>query len=146
MSPPLEFTVLGRPQSQGSKTRTPNGGFREDNAELRPWRQAVAAAALQAMNGHELYTGPLSLVARFTLRRPAAHYGTGRNAGRLKPSAPSYVRTKPDADKLIRAVADALTGIAYRDDSQLVALHAVKMYGAPERAELILQELREGAA
>jgi crossover junction endodeoxyribonuclease RusA len=41
----------------------------------------------------------------------------------------------PDIDKVCRAVLDALTGILYRDDAQVVALSAVKTYadgyGAP---------------
>jgi crossover junction endodeoxyribonuclease RusA len=35
----------------------------------------------------------------------------------------------PDLDKLVRAVLDGLTAIAYRDDGQVVRLTAAKQYG-----------------
>ena len=131
----LELTVVGTPVPQGSKTFVPTaagGRAKESNEKaLKPWRASVAAAALDAMGELEPLVGPLELRAIFVFPRPKAHFGTGRNAGRLKPSAPSIVSTKPDLDKLVRAVGDALTGIVYRDDSQLAIVHAEKHYGTP---------------
>ena len=51
----------------------------------------------------------------------------------------------PDLDKLVRAVGDALTRLAWRDDSQIVAWHAYKHYATPEHpvgARITIQELR----
>ena len=62
-----------------------------------PMRASLAANAVNIV---------LDLLFRFP--RPRSHFGTGRNAGQLKPSAPFYVRTRPDLDKLARAVGDAL--------------------------------------
>ena len=93
------------------------------------------------MNGKQVKTGPLELRVTFVFTRPKGHYGSGRNEGRLKPSAPLYVRTRPDVDKLVRAVADAITGIVCRDDSQLVIVHAEKHYGEPACAHLVVDEL-----
>ena len=39
-----------------------------------------------------------------------------------------YPEVKPDADKLLRCTLDALTGIAYRDDAQVIAPHPTKLY------------------
>jgi crossover junction endodeoxyribonuclease RusA len=141
----VEFTVLGEPIPQGSKTVIQQRGRRprmiEDNPLTGPWRQAVAAAALDAMNGRELLTGPLRLRALFVFPRPAGHFGTGRNEGRLKASAPLYVRKRPDVDKLLRAVGDALAGVVFRDDAQLVIVQAEKHFGDPPCAHLVLEEL-----
>ena len=38
---------------------------------------------------------------------------------------------RPDLDKLCRACLDSLTGIVWRDDTQVVHLEASKDYGAP---------------
>jgi Holliday junction resolvase RusA-like endonuclease len=46
----------------------------------------------------------------------------------LKYDAPSFVTRRPDLDKLIRSVLDAITGVLIQDDSQIVGLHAVKKY------------------
>ncbi len=144
MSRRVEFVVFGNPEPQGSKTvaRAKGRSFmRDDNRALEPWRQAVTAAALKAVKGAEPMLGPLELYATFVLPRPRSHYGSGRNAGKLKPSAPLYVPTRPDADKLVRAVGDAITGVICRDDSQLVVVHAEKHYGEPPHAHVVVTEL-----
>ena len=141
----VAFTVLGEPQPQGSKTVVQQRGRRprviEDNPDTRPWRERVERAALEAMAGRPPLEGPLELQATFVFSRPAGHFGSGRNAGRLKPSSPLYVRTRPDADKLLRAIGDAITTIVCRDDAQLVIVHAEKHYGAPAAAHLRVAEL-----
>ena len=42
----------------------------------------------------------------------------------------------PDLDKLIRAVLDGLTAIAYVDDGQVVSIVAEKAYGARIGADI----------
>lgn len=39
---------------------------------------------------------------------------------------------KPDADNIAKVVCDALNGIAYRDDTQIVRLHIMKEYTTEE--------------
>jgi crossover junction endodeoxyribonuclease RusA len=124
------FIVAGVPAPQGSKTRT-KWGVREDNPATRPWRTAVTWEATAAMQGRDPLTGPVLLHVTFHFPRPRSHYGTGRNADRLKESSPSFHATKPDADKLLRAIGDAITGVVVRDDCQLAQVVAVKRYGVP---------------
>lgn len=124
------FTVAGVPAPQGSKTRT-KWGVREDNPATKPWRAAVAWEATAAMQGLALFTGPVLLAVTFRFPRPKSHYRTGKNAADLKPSAPMFHATKPDTDKLLRAIGDAITGIVVRDDSQIVQVVAAKLYGTP---------------
>ena len=138
--PVLAFDVLGEPVPQGSKVRS-GPGLRDANAKsLTPWRfqvGAAAEAAIAELSTAEGYTptelplllGPVLVRLVFTVRRPKGHFGTGRNARRLKPTAPWYAASRPDLDKLARAVLDALTGIAWRDDGQVSVLIASKVYG-----------------
>jgi Holliday junction resolvase RusA-like endonuclease len=139
----VSFVVDGISAPQGSKTRT-RWGMREDNPNTAPWRNAVATAARAAMaGGHPLLIGPLELSGRFYFPRPKSHYRTGRFANELKPNAPVFVQTKPDLDKLVRAIGDACKGIVYRDDSEIARLGAVeKLYGPP-RAEITLRTISE---
>jgi len=76
------------------------------------------------------------------LKRPKGHYRTGRNSHLLRDSAPLYPAGVPDLDKLCRAVLDGLTmGGAWKDDSQVINLHAVKKYGVPGcRIEIYAKE------
>ena len=62
----------------------------------------------------------------FMFARPKSHYGTGANAREIKRSAPAYKSTRPDLDKLVRAVLDSLTGIVFVEDSQVAGLSAWK--------------------
>jgi crossover junction endodeoxyribonuclease RusA len=43
-----------------------------------------------------------------------------------------YPAKKPDVDKLLRAVCDALSGIAFIDDAQIVAIGGTKRWLDPE--------------
>lgn len=139
--PVLALDVHDDPVAQGSKIagKSKSGAafVRESNAHaLHAWRALVRARACAELGRQGggaplplVPEGPVSLRVTFTLRRPKSHWGTGRNAGQLKASAPKYHDHQPDADKLARAVLDALTGVAYRDDGQVAALSVVKLWG-----------------
>ena len=131
--PQVEFQVAGLPIGQGSKTYvpTPAGPRSKESNEkkLRPWRNDVADAAQRAMGDRAPFHQPISLRATFVFPRPQSHYGSGRNAGSVKPSAPGWKTSTPDLDKLVRAVGDALSGICFRDDAQIVDLAVTKIYG-----------------
>lgn len=117
--------------AQGSKKVIRGHLIEMADARLRSWRQDVASAASEAMDNERPWQGPVMVVLNFFLPRPKAHYGTGRNAETLKPSAPAYPSTHPDIDKLTRSVLDALTGIVFHDDRQVVMLQVGKFYGQP---------------
>lgn len=140
---PVTFTVRGTPFPQGSKKAMPIyrkvGGKRvftgrvamvDDNKQgLAAWRTPVTLRCRQAMSRRAPLDGPVRVDIVFYLKRPAGHYGTGRNAGILKPSAPLFPSVKPDLDKLERATMDALTaGGAFTDDARVVALSSTKVY------------------
>jgi len=130
----FSFVVYGQPATQGSKIEhlirrkggevvmrngRPLTALREDNPRLPQWRQEVAQAARRAYSG-PLIIGPVRLSLVFYRPRPGGHFGEGKNAGKLKPSAPEHPIKRPDLLKLARAVEDALTGVIWRDDSQVV--------------------------
>ena len=142
----VSFTVFGRPQPAGSKRALPHPKsgrplIVDDAKGSRPWKQQVAATALEHRSGDTLLMGALALHLAFFVARPKGHYGTGRNAGVVKPSAPVFPTTKPDATKLVRCVEDALTGVLWRDDAQVVRQVVDKLYGDPERVEIRIVEM-----
>lgn len=135
----ISFVVAGAPVPQGSKTKTRWGGIREDNPRTKPWRDAVASDAMAALNGGDLLLGPVFVDVSLVIARPQSHFGTGRNAGVLKPSAPYWCTTRPDADKVARAIGDALAGVLYRNDGQVAVWAIRKYYGEPTRAEITVR-------
>jgi crossover junction endodeoxyribonuclease RusA len=123
-------TVAGIPAPQGSKRHVGNGILVESSKKVGPWREAVAAAVLAKTGGRVLFpSGPVAVAVVFYLPRPRSHYGTGRNAGVLKVSAPRYPFGQPDVDKLLRSTLDGLTAArVFGDDAQVAKAHAVKVY------------------
>lgn len=148
----IAFTVLGRPQPAGSKKAFQHKATGrivviDDAKKSRPWKQQVGDTALaHRPTGGELLAGPLALELVFYVARPKSHYGKGRNAGVVKPSASAFPTVKPDTTKLVRAVEDALTGVLWRDDAQVVDQVARKRYGTPERVEVLIVELEAVSA
>ena len=125
--PVITFDVLGKPITQGStRAFVANGRAvvtHDKRGPLMDWRNAIANAA-QKCGGEKAERGTAVQVrAWFRLERPK--------------SAPKRVvrpTTKPDIDKLGRSLLDALTGILWADDSQVVSLQVIKRFAEPKEA------------
>lgn len=160
----LSFTVLGKPATKGSTQSyaikrgdgslvyRENGNVAVATHDANPnggaWAQAVGYAALRARAaaGAELLrNAPFAIDVAFYETRGKGHYGTGRNAGRLLPSAPMFPAKRPDVDKQLRAILDPLTGVIWADDGQVVMCRGVKLYGDPARAEIRVWSLLSAA-
>jgi crossover junction endodeoxyribonuclease RusA len=110
--------------------------MRDANGDtLAPWRDNVRAAAVVQVAASPDRRGfgaaPVVVRAKFTFARPKAHFGTGRNAAVVKPTAPAYPASHAvgDLDKLLRAGFDALTDAGvWADDSQVVHVAARKVW------------------
>ena len=130
----LTFTAYGTPRPQGSAKAFVRGNrafITSDNAKLKPYRHTLTQVALEELR-RNVPEGPLcsrgigvEVSITFVLAKPKS-----------KAKRVTEVVVKPDVDKLCRAVLDSLTGVAYEDDSQVVALTAQKQYGMPERTEV----------
>lgn len=132
----VNIWVPGIPQPGGSKKGfvyfDKNQGkhraiITEANRKSKPWRQSVEWSVQELIQTP--MEGALELRIVFFMPRPKNHYGTGRNAQTLKPSAPHFHTSKPDTTKLIRSTEDALKGIAWIDDTQVADQSAQKIYG-----------------
>lgn len=136
----ITFTVRGLPAPQGSKRAFRNkhsGRIQqvESSKRVAPWRSDVRDAALAAIENSPLcaggpLAGPVRVQLDFRLPRPKGHHGSGRNAGAVKLSAPMYPAGMPDLDKLARSTLDALTGLLFVDDGQVVELDVTKNYAS----------------
>jgi len=91
----------------------------------------------------ELLEGPLRVDLHFYFRRPLSHYGTGRNAGVLKHTAPTRQTTKVDRDNLDKLILDALTGIFWKNDSRVCEGWIQKRYSDNPRTEIYIKLLTE---
>ena len=119
------FFVPGIPQTKGSASAfIPKGWDRaivtNDNKKAKPWQNDIALAARAA--GITMCDEAIRVEVTFLFARPKSHVGKKG----LRPRAPLYHTQKPDIDKCVRVVLDALTGIAYPDDSRVVVVAANK--------------------
>lgn len=128
---PIRFKVYGTPVPQGSlrafnvggKARVSQGGSAEGRRKLGDWRQAIGEEARRALpDDAPLLEGPVYVTVSFLMPKPK--------------SAPKYLRhvtKKPDLDRLLRALLDAITGVLIVDDAQVVSVSAAKSYAIETR-------------
>lgn len=110
----ITFQVDGQPVPQGSMKVINGHVIHAKGSELAAWRSAIALRAREA--GAKPHIEPVEIDMIFTMARP-------KTVNRPEPSV------APDLDKLVRAVLDGLTAIAYRDDGQVTLITASKIYG-----------------
>lgn len=147
MRAPLSFFIAGNPKPAGSKR-----GFyipslkrvviTDANPNSRDWKTDVKHEAQRNYSG-ELLEFPINLRLTFTQLRPKSHYRTGANAHLLRDSAPKRPTSKPDVLKLARGVEDALTGIVWKDDAQIVDEYLSKRFGTQPGCHVEIQEAGE---
>ena len=134
----MTFTVYGTPIPQGSmkgfimskgRGGKPYVAITSANAKVAPWRQEIAQAAIEAKVPH-VDRGPVKLTVLFAVPRPAS-----------RPKKYTAPDKRPDLDKLVRAVLDALTSIAFRDDAQVIEISARKAYRKPVGATITVTPL-----
>jgi len=121
----LTFTIPGIPVAKGRpKATTINGMARMYTpAKTVAYESAVAMFARQAMGAAEPIPGPVAVSIVATWPIPASWSKKRREGAKWKTS-------KPDADNVAKAIGDACNGIVWQDDSQVVDLRCVKLYGA----------------
>jgi len=119
----------------GGKARIVN-----DSAKAAPWAELVRQEARRTTAHAEPLRGPVEVRITFFLPRPKSHYAKARGGGSyLRPTSPTFVTTTPDGDKLTRATWDALTGVLFADDSQIVRWSGEKRYADPEPVGAVIE-------
>lgn len=141
----VSFFVPGVPATAGSKRGFYNQKLKrvimvDDCGRSKDWRGDVIHFATAAHQEAPL-EGPLFLHVTFGLARPKGHFGSGRNAGRIREGAPLYPTTKPDCTKMLRALEDALTGVLWKDDAQIVEQVVHKEYNDRPGAQVTVEEM-----
>jgi len=134
----LDIFVPGTPVPKGSAKAFVVKGraivTQDNGAKQKPWASSISYTAMQFMKFQKPFTGPMSISLTFFMPRPKGHYGSGKNSATVKESSPRHHVQKPDLDKLIRCVKDALTGVVWNDDSQVCEItETVKQYETVSR-------------
>ena len=121
----INFTVPGTPVGKARPRVTRSGRVYTPESTAQA-EQAIRQAAQQAMHGLEPMEGPLVATLAFIMPIPTSWSKRHRDDALTGVMAHT---SRPDLDNLIKTVLDALNGIAYTDDKQIVRLGATKAYG-----------------
>lgn len=131
----IRFTVPGQPQGKGRPRIGKVGEFARmfTPAKTLAYEGFIALQAQIAMAGHDLVEGPVEVRMFIALQVPESKSQKWKRqalAGEVFPT------TKPDADNTVKAVFDALNGVVWKDDVQVVDLVLRKRYSAQPRIEV----------
>lgn len=121
----LEFTIPGRPQAWQRAGRNNRTGVTFTPKETARYENLVKHMAAQAMGPHPPLEGPLRLEVLIDLEPPRSW-----SEKRKREAVSGEIRAtkKPDLSNLAKGIEDAMNGIVYRDDSQIVELVVTKDY------------------
>ena len=122
----ITFFVPGQPVAKGRPIA--GRGFNGRTTLRTPEKTAnyeslVALTAMQAL--HSPMDGPLELGLTVGVQIPASWSKKRQDMAQRGEIAPTK---KPDLDNVVKALADGMNGIAYRDDAQIVAMTVRKVY------------------
>ena len=117
--------VPGTPEPKGSTksfaTKTGKVVTTNDNPDTKPWQATVASFVRQEIGSAIVYPeGAVRIDLTFVMPRRSAE---------PKRFTPPHTR-KPDLDKLVRAILDALSGLIYTDDNQVTCVNSSKRTAA----------------
>jgi len=138
--------IAGEPAPKGSwrSMRSKSTGKQivvPDNPKSKPWQRLVSLLVYSEYRFRPL-VGAVRVSFEFLVHRPKRHYGTGRNANRLKASAPEYAiecRGSGDLDKLVRGMLDAMEGVLYDNDKQVISFDAKREYSLDKTTGVMLR-------
>lgn len=142
--PTFRCRVYGLPVGQGRPRATIRRNWKPrfegdlpkpmvyDPPEARDWKRTIVAQAIPE-KPERPFECPVSMRLLFYFARP-------QTITRPWPSV------RPDVTNLAKAIEDALNGIVYLDDAQIVDLHVRKEYGSQPGVEILIWHLGKNAA
>lgn len=135
----VKLTIPGEPVAQGRPRFSRRGKYVStyDPPKSKAYKEYVKRIARQELHIEPL-TGPVTVnvkVYRGIQKAGSKLIKRKKRDGIIRPTV------KPDTDNYYKAVSDALTGIVWVDDNQIVDMHVSKWYSDTPRVEIEVEEL-----
>ena len=135
----IQFTVPGEPVGKGRPRVVRNGGItRTYTPEKTASYENLVKLEFQRQGGRMLKDGLVKVWINADFGIPRSVSKRKREAmigGAIRPTK------KPDADNIAKVICDALNGLAWRDDSQVVMLHVEKRFAEEPRVCVTITEV-----
>ena len=133
------FTVYGEPVGKGRPRFARRGNFVSTYSpqKTKTYEDEIRMMAKAAMGSSEPLDTPVTVAIYIRAGIPASFSKQKRKdalEGILKPTK------KPDADNILKCFLDAMNGIVYLDDKQVVNIHLTKVYAETPAVEIMVKE------
>lgn len=122
----VRVTIIGEPCGKGRPRFARNGATYTPQKTVN--YETLVQVEYRVQTACKRFEGPVKMTI-------TAYYGIPKSAPKQRKSLMEMNRVrpikKPDIDNVAKIICDALNGYAYHDDTQVVELRAVKLYGDP---------------
>ena len=135
----ITYVVYGEPVGKGRPRFAKRGSFVSTYTpqKTKTYEDEIRMMARAAMGSNELLDAPVTVAIYIRASIPASFSKQKRKdalEGILKPTK------KPDIDNIAKCFLDAMNGIVYLDDKQVVNLHLTKVYAETPAVEIMVKE------
>lgn len=135
---PIRIVLRGAPQGKGRPRFVRATGHAYTPAKTRSYESDLRLAAQDAMGMRSPIDGPVRVDICASLPIPKSWARAKRASAVSNTIRPTG---RPDADNYLKACADALNNVVWRDDSQVVEATVIKRYSDVPALEVIVREL-----
>ena len=135
----VTFQVEGTPQGKGRPRFSNRGGFVRTYTpkQTADYETMIKASARFAMGASKPLETTVAVYLHVTKGIPAS-YSKKRIAACL--SGQERPTKKPDIDNVLKCFLDAMNEVVYKDDCQVVTIHATQVYGTDPMVEVLVRE------
>lgn len=132
------FTIPGEPKGKGRPRFARRGSYVQTYTpdSTAAYEEKVKRCYYQQCRSHNFGSDEMlqvHILAKYPIAKSVSQKKRGMMlAHRLRPTV------KPDADNIIKIVCDALNGIAYGDDKQIVDAHFHKIYSTEPGVQVMI--------
>ena len=136
----IMFTVYGHPVAKGRPRFSTRGKFpvAYTPEKTKTYETEVGMMAKAALGASEALEGALEAFIYVTFPVPPS-YSKKRTEACL--SGLERPTKKPDWDNVAKSICDAINGIVYMDDTQIVDAHVTKVYAANAGVDVGVKEI-----
>lgn len=138
----MKLTIPVEPQPQSRPRFTARGRYVHayENKKITMYKRMVAAT-------YQSYFGTVkptekAIAVDVVFYRPVQK-SISKIERQRRLTGKSLPAIKPDIDNYVKAILDALNGVAFRDDKQIISLNAKKLYSDKPRTEIEIKEIWE---
>ena len=136
----MKLTIPIEPKPQPRPRVTARGKFAHayEPKSITQYKRLIASKYRSVYKQQLPLTGALSVDVRFYRPIQKSISKIERQRRLLGQSLPTV---RPDIDNYVKAILDALNGLAFKDDSQIAVLYARKIYSENPRTEIEITEI-----